>query len=117
MSHRFLLHDSETIGDGKFGPVGLELVTPSDTNNTRAHHCFETAYMAVTNLVKEQEEDHAKRIAEFAIDAIAAANSIMIDPDAPEKGYVNIRVGFHSGPGRYQKFGLLGKTVVPVILI
>ena len=28
------------------------------------------AYMAVTNLVKDQDEDHAKRIAEFAIDAI-----------------------------------------------
>jgi Adenylate and Guanylate cyclase catalytic domain len=54
--------------------------------------------MAVTNLVKEQEFSHAKRIAEFAIDAIAAANDTLIDPENPDKGYVNIRVGFHSGP-------------------
>lgn len=53
--------------------------------------------MAVTNLVKDQSEDHAKRIAEFAIDAVAAANDTLIDEDDPEKGVVNIRVGFHSG--------------------
>jgi len=44
--------------------------------------------MAVTNLVKNQEQEHAKRIAEFAIDAIAAANETLIDPEAPEKGHV-----------------------------
>jgi class 3 adenylate cyclase len=55
------------------------------------------AYMAVTNLVKDQNDDHAKRIADFAAEAIAAANSTIIDRDCPEKGCVNIRVGFHSG--------------------
>jgi len=68
-----------------------------------AHEVFKVetigdSYMAVTNLVKDQSDDHAKRIAEFAIDAIAAANSTLVDPDEPCKGYVNIRVGFHSGP-------------------
>ena len=53
--------------------------------------------MAVTNLVKEQPHDHAKRIAEFAVDAIAAANSTYIDVDAPERGSIQLRVGFHSG--------------------
>ena len=52
-----------------------------------------TAYMAVTNLVKDQTDDHAKRIAEFAIDAIEAANETIIDPDDETKGCVNIRVG------------------------
>ena len=52
----------------------------------------ESAYMAVTNLVEDQP-DHAKIIADFAIDAIKAANETLVDPDDPEKGCVNIRVG------------------------
>ena len=51
----------------------------------------------MTNLVKDQAGDHASRISDFAIDAIKAANGTYIDPDSPEKGFVNIRVGFHSG--------------------
>ena len=35
---------------------------------------------------------------QFAIDAIAAANTVEIDPDDPCRGCVQIRVGFHSGP-------------------
>ena len=70
---------------------------------SRKHDIFKVetigdAYMAVTNLVKDQHDDHAKRIAEFAIDAINAANATYIDLESPEKGFVNIRVGFHSGP-------------------
>ena len=71
LSHEFEIFKVETIGD---------------------------AYMAVTNLVSKQSQDHAKRIAEFAIRAIAAANETLIDEDDPAKGHVNIRVGFHSGP-------------------
>jgi hypothetical protein len=47
--------------------------------------------MAVTNLVKNQDGDHCKRIAEFAIEAIKAANQTEIDADDPDKGHVNIR--------------------------
>lgn len=54
--------------------------------------------MCVSNLVKDQSTDHAKRIAEFAIEAIAAANSTVVDPADPSKGCVHLRVGFHSGP-------------------
>jgi len=50
------------------------------------------AYMAVTNLVKDQADDHAKRIAEFSVDAIAAAKSTLIDTDEPDRGCINIRV-------------------------
>lgn len=53
--------------------------------------------MAVTNLTKKQP-DHCKRIAEFAIDAIRVANQTLIDKEDPTRGFVNIRVGFHSGP-------------------
>jgi class 3 adenylate cyclase len=54
--------------------------------------------MAATNLVKDQESDHAKRIAAFSIAAIEAANSIPIDLDDSSRGMVHIRVGFHCGP-------------------
>ena len=53
--------------------------------------------MCCTNLVEDQESDHVKRIAEFAMDAIQAANSTLVDTSVPDRGYVNIRAGFHSG--------------------
>ena len=55
------------------------------------------AYMAVTNLTKDQP-DHAKRIVEFSFDAVKAANETLIDLDNPTRGFVNIRVGVNSGP-------------------
>jgi class 3 adenylate cyclase len=54
--------------------------------------------MGVTNLDRNQEESHVKNAAEFAIDIIKAANKVLIDQEDPKRGYVNIRVGFHSGP-------------------
>ena len=57
-----------------------------------------SSYMAVTNLVKDQESDHTKRIALFAIEALKAAEKIPIDPGDMSFGNVQIRVGFHSGP-------------------
>lgn len=59
---------------------------------SREHDIFKVetigdAYMAVTNLVKDQHDDHAKRIADFAIDAIQAANSTYIELEDREKGF------------------------------
>lgn len=76
------------------------------------------AYVAVTNLVKPQENDHAKRIAEFAIDAMQAAAETAVQTDDPSLGYVKMRVGMHSGPliarvvgTRNPKYSVFGDTV------
>ena len=45
-----------------------------------------------------QDDTHVKQIAEFAIDLIIEASKILIDDEEPSKGYIKIRVGFHSGP-------------------
>ena len=58
-----------------------------------------------------QENDHVKAIAEFAIAAVEAAGRILIDEDDPKRGYVRIRVGFHSGPVVSNVIGSLNPRV------
>ena len=90
---------------------------------SRKHKVFKVetigdAYMGVTNLDKSQADEHVKNIAEYAIEIIAAASQILIDENEPERGTVQIRVGFHSGPvvsnviGTLNpRYGLFGDTV------
>lgn len=47
--------------------------------------------------MKDQKDDHVKRVVEFSIDAIQAASEVLVDEDDPSKGNIQIRVGLHSG--------------------
>mmetsp|Transcript_34161 Transcript_34161/g.96822 ORF Transcript_34161/g.96822 Transcript_34161/m.96822 type:complete len:994 (-) Transcript_34161:102-3083(-) len=55
------------------------------------------AYMAVGNL-HPKAEDHAARVARFAVEAIAEAARVPVHLSRPDLGFVRMRVGFHTGP-------------------
>ncbi len=65
-----------------------------------------------------KHDTHVKQAAEYAQGVIRAASQILIDEEDPSKGYVQIRVGFHSGPvvpnvikSLNPRYGLYGDSV------
>ena len=78
------------------------------------------AYIAATNFTEEQPDDHAARLARFAIDAVAAAQAVPVDEDDPDRhGCLQVRVGLHCGPvvgivadRTSLKYTLIGETAV-----
>lgn len=46
---------------------------------------------------------------EYAVDMVNEANTVLIDTTSPSRGYVNIRVGFHSGSVVSNVIGSLNK--------
>jgi class 3 adenylate cyclase len=83
------------------------------------------AYIAAANLLEDQPDDHAARLARFALDILAAARALAVDEGADpadaaaDGGGISLRVGLHCGPvagsvvapgsGRYT---LVGDTVL-----
>jgi len=74
-------------------------------------------YVAVTNLATAQE-DHAERLARFAMHALRKASTIMVHPEKLKLGFVEIRIGMHSGPlaasvvgTRTKKYCLFGDSL------
>lgn len=113
---------SRTFSPGKVCDMLDRLYVAFD-NLASKHQLFKVetigdAWMGVTNLEGNQEDTHAKHVAEFAVDAIMAAGNTLIDTENPARGYVRIRVGFHSGPvvsnvigSLNPRYGLFGDTV------
>lgn len=59
------------------------------------------AYMCVGNIREEGlSTDHCRRIALFALEAVAAAQAVSVLEDDPSMGFLSIRAGFHAGPVR-----------------
>ena len=91
---------SQTVAEQSNGWLHFLLYLPGD------------AYMGVTNLEKNQEHSHVKQIAEFAVEMVNEARKVCIDKDDPSRGFINIRVGFHSGPEVSNVIGTTNKRYV-----
>jgi guanylate cyclase len=110
----------ETIGDAWVGVTNrTSFLTTLDSPLS-----VYTAWLTITRTFSlfsvegNQDDTHVKRIAEFAVEAAAAAGNILIDEDDPSAGRVHIRVGFHSGQvvsnvigSLNPRYGLFGDTM------
>jgi class 3 adenylate cyclase len=65
-------------------------------------------YIAAANFSAHQPTDHAVRLAQFALDAMAAATTTAIDEERPELGPVRLLAGMHCGTVCGSVVGALG---------
>ena len=75
------------------------------------------AYFAAANLVKDQP-NHGERMANFAMEAMSAAENTLIDLERPSAGCIKLRIGLHTGSvvtnvvgSKNARFCLFGDTV------
>ena len=72
--------------------------------------------MVACNLVKSQT-NHVSLAARFAVEAMLVASTVPIDMDDPSAGFVQLRIGFHTGSvvthvigTKNARFTLIGET-------
>ena len=56
------------------------------------------AWMGATNVVQHQPNDHIANLVQFAMKAMEAASVTLVDEDDTEKGYLQVRAAFITGP-------------------
>ena len=74
------------------------------------------SFMVACNLVKSQP-NHVSLAARFAVEAMLVASTVPIDMDNPSTGFVQLRIGFHTGSvvthvigTKNARFTLIGET-------
>ena len=79
------------------------------------------AWLGATNCVKDQTNDHTKRISQFAVEIERVARETPLDKEHPERGFVQLQIAFHSGPVVAKvigtvtpRYSLLGETIETV---
>jgi len=123
---------SMTLGPNKVQNL-LKRMNATFQELCHKHECFKietvsNGFMAVANLVKDQPDDHASRIARLAIDMVGAAHSTFLDPtNGPFQSHqsnVPMRVALHSGPvladvmgNRNPRYCLWGDTLTTLAAV
>ena len=76
------------------------------------------AWLGATNCVKDQTNDHTKRISQFAVEIARVARETPLDKEHPERGFAQLQIAFHSGPVLAKvigtvtpRYSLLGDTI------
>jgi class 3 adenylate cyclase len=67
------------------------------THGVQRINTFGDTYVAATNTAADQAEDHAARLARFAVAVMSAARSTRLDENDPKSPFVIIHAGMHCG--------------------
>jgi class 3 adenylate cyclase len=74
-----------------------KLDTLAEVHGVQRVDVIDGCYIAAANFSADQASDHAVRLARFALDAVAAAGTTLLDEQRPELGAVEILAGMHCG--------------------